>query len=119
MTEYVDDSAPRPASDAITLGEETELVRRAGSGDEEAFGLLYDRYFARVSWYFTIFARRKAKSATAEVLRALFGSLGEPSDLSFAERAYRLARATELRHTAVPAKVESTPEGSVPKVETT
>lgn len=88
--------------------DETELARRAGAGDERAFDLLYERYFARTSWYFTIFARREAKAAVQEVLTELFGSLTAPSDLSLAERAYRLARATELRHVAVRKEVEST-----------
>jgi hypothetical protein len=41
------------------------------------------------------------------VLTELFGSLDEPSELSFAERAYRLSLATELRHASVPAKAGS------------
>ena len=86
--------------------DEAELTRRAGAGDEQAFDLLYECYFARTSWYFTIFGRREAKAAVQEVLTELFGSLTAPSDLPLAERAYRLARATELRHAAVPAKVE-------------
>ena len=88
--------------------EEAELARRAGAGEQQAFDLLYDRYFARTSWYFTIFGQRKAKLAVSEVLTELFGSLNEPSDLSLAERAYRLARVTELRHAAAPAKARAT-----------
>src|SRR5690349_7805033 len=45
--------APGPALDAE---DESEVARRAGTGDQQAFDLLYDRYFARTSWYFmTIF----------------------------------------------------------------
>lgn len=88
--------------------DETELMRRAGAGDKQAFDLLYDRYFARTSWYFTIFARRTAETAVQEVLTELFGSLSEPSEFSLAERAYRLALATELRHAAVPKKAGAT-----------
>ena len=94
------------------LGDETELARRAGAGDQQAFDLLYDRYFARTSWYFTIFERREAKAAVKEVLTELFGSLTEPSDLSLAERAYRLARATELRHAALPEKATAGSDGT-------
>ena len=107
MNQYLDDTAPREANDAAQLGEEAELVRRAGAGEEEAFSLLYDRYFARISWYFTIFAKRKAKTATAEVMRELFGTLGEPSELSFAEQAFGLARAAELRHGPGPASSDA------------
>ena len=90
--------APIPA---LETGDESELARRAGAGDQQAFDLLYDRYFARTSWYFTIFARREARAAITEVMTELFGSFGTPSDLSLAERAYRLARAVELRRTPV------------------
>jgi len=93
----------RPADDG-----EVELARRAGAGDQQAFDLLYERYFARAWWYFTIFGQRKAKLAVSEVLTELFGSLNEPSDLSLAERAYYLARVTELRHAAAPAKARAT-----------
>jgi len=91
-----------PVPDAA--GDEIALARRASAGDQAAFDLLFDRYFARTSWYFTIFGRRDAETAVAEVLRELFGSLGEPSDLSLAERAYRLSLAVELRHAVAPAK---------------
>jgi hypothetical protein len=86
--------------------DEFELERRAGAGDQQAFDLLYERYLARLSWFFTIFAPRRAGAAVEETLVELFGSLGEPSELSLAERAYRLARATERRHDA--AKVRPT-----------
>jgi hypothetical protein len=81
--------------------DESDLARRAGAGDQQAFDLLYDRYFARTSWYFTIFGKREAKTAVQEVLTELFGSINEPSELSFAERAYRLSIDTELRHASV------------------
>jgi len=106
-----DDDAPteaaRPSSPTLAHrgNDEPDLVRRAGSGDQQAFDLLYDRYFARTSWYFTIFGRREAKTAVAEVMTALFGSLDAPSEISFAEWAYRLALATELRHATPPKKV--------------
>ena len=87
--------------------EEAELARRAGAGEQQAFDLLYDRYFARTSWYFTIFGQRKAKLAVSEVLTELFGSLNEPSDLSLAERAYRLSIAVEIRHSTAPEKVSA------------
>ena len=127
MTQFDDDKATEVPTVTAGLGDETELARRAGAGDEQAFDLLFDRYFTRTSWYFTIFARREAKAAVQEVLTELFGSLTAPSDLSFAERAYRLARATELRHAAVrkgaksakaapkkaaPAKVEIAKDGA-------
>ena len=96
--------APIPA---LETGDESELARRAGAGDQQAFDLLYDRYFARTSWYFEIFGRREAKAAVAEVLTELFGSLNEPSDLSLAERAYRLSIATEMRHAIAPEKVSA------------
>lgn len=105
MTQF-DDEATKTPTVAGGLGDEAELARRAGAGDEQAFDLLYERYFARTSWYFTIFARREAEAAVQEVLTELFSSLTAPSDLSLAERAYRLARVTELRHAMVPAKVE-------------
>lgn len=84
--------------------DESDLARRAGAGDQQAFDLLYERYFARTSWFFTIFGKREAKTAVKEVMTELFGSINEPSDSSFAERAYRLSLATELRHASLPAK---------------
>jgi hypothetical protein len=105
MTQF-DDEATKASSVLAGPGGEAELARRAGTGDEQAFDLLYECYFARISWYFASFARREAEAAVQEVLTELFGSLTAPSDLPLAERAYRLARATELRHAAVPAKVE-------------
>lgn len=96
----LDDASTLGPTVAAGLGDENEaeLARRAAAGNQPAFDLLYDRYFARLSWYFKIFRRREAKLAVEEVMTQLFDSLAEPSDLAFAERAYRLARATELRH---------------------
>jgi hypothetical protein len=93
------------------VGDEAALARLASAGDQRAFDLLYDRYFARTSWYFmTIFGRRKAEIAIDEVLTALFATLDQASDVSFAERAYRLSVATEVRHAAAPEKpARSTP----------
>jgi len=101
MSHFDDYKATEALSATTDVGEETELARRAGNGDKQAFDLLYDRYFARTSWYFTIFARREARAAVTEALTELFGSFDTPSDLSLAERAYRLARAIELRRTPV------------------
>lgn len=84
--------------------DESDLARRAGAGDQQAFDLLYDRYFARTSWFFTIFGKREAKVAVKEVLTELFSSLNEPSNYSLAERAYRLSLEAELRHAVVPPK---------------
>ena len=110
MNESDDDEATAASEapiPALETGDESELARRAGAGDQQAFDLLYERYFARTSWYFTIFGRREAKAAVAEVLTELFGSLNEPSDLSLAERAYRLSLATEMRHSTAPEKVSA------------
>ncbi len=60
MTQFDDEVTETPTVTA-GLGDEAELARRAGAGDEQAFDLLYERYFARTSWYFTIFARREAE----------------------------------------------------------
>lgn len=108
MNHFDDDQATEGSTVTAGLGDETELARRAGAGDKQAFDLLYDRYFARTSWYFSILERRDARAAVKEVLTQLFGSLTEPSDLPLAERAYRLTLATELRHAAVPEKTNST-----------
>jgi hypothetical protein len=109
MNQEADDDGMTAASgtpiSALDADEESELARRAGAGDQQAFDLLYDRYFARTSWYFTIFPQREAKVAIAEVLTELFGSLGEPSVVSLAERVYRLSLATELRRALAPEKV--------------
>ena len=98
---------PRSATSAQRGNDELDLVRRAASGEQQAFDLLYDRYFARTSWYFTIFGGSEAKTAVAEVMTALFGTLDAPSGISFAERAYRLALDTELRHAAPPKTVRT------------
>lgn len=112
MKQSDDDGATAASRCVISVpddaGDEIALALRAGGGDQEAFDLLFDRYFARTSWYFTIFGRRDAETAVAEVLRELFGSLGEPSDFSLAERAYRLSLAVELRHAVAPAKQVAT-----------
>ena len=104
-----DDDAPtnRATSPKSAHGakDDADLVCRAASGDQQAFDLLYDRYFARVSWYFTIFGRREAKTAVAEVMTALFASLEASSEISFAELAYRLALAFELQYAVPPKKV--------------
>ena len=97
MKQFDDDAATGGPTVAAPLGDEALLASRAAAGDQQAVDLLYDRYFARVSWYFTIFGRRAAKVAVEGVMTQLFDSLGEPSELSLGERAYRLARATELR----------------------
>ena len=105
-----DDEATAPIQSVAVAAapeDDSDLARRAADGDRQAFDLLYDRYFARTSWFFTIFGKREAKTAVQEVLTELFGSLNEPSELSFAERAYRLSLATELRHASVPAKAAS------------
>ena len=89
---------PPDDESTATHNDESALARCAADGDQRAFDLLYDRYFARMTWYFTIFGRREAKAAVREVMTELFSSLDVPSDVSFAKRAYRLARATEWRH---------------------
>ncbi len=126
MNQFDDDTTSASAATLPTLvEEESTLVRLAGAGDKAAFDQLYDRYFARASWfYLTIFTQREARVAVKELLTELFGSLSKPSHLSFAERAYRMAVATELRHTAAQpkrdrakakhAKVEDEPQSNAP-----
>ncbi len=94
-------------------GDETGLALRAGAGDKQAFDQLFDLYFKRTSSYFRAFAPRDAEAAVAEVLTELFGSLPAPSDPSLAERAYRLALATERRHAAVTKKKKKSPKVAV------
>ena len=99
--------APMRTRSIAAAGDDPELARRASAGDQQAFDLLFDRYFARTSWYFfTIFARRKATVAVAEVLTALFGSLNEDSGMPLAERAYRLSVAAEVRHASEPVRAK-------------
>ena len=100
MSHLDDDTATGGPALSPGAGDEAALEQRAAAGDQEAFDLLYDRYFARMAWYFTIFSPREAKVAVREAMVALFGSLTGPSDLSLARRAYDLARATEQRHVA-------------------
>jgi len=101
MNHFLDDDT-RTGGQAVRTGPDDEpaLEQRAAAGDQEAFDLLYDRYFARMAWYFTIFSQREAKAAVEEVMLELFGTLAAPSDHSLARRAYDLARATEHRHVA-------------------
>lgn len=103
MNQFDDDAATSSATLPARIDEESDLVCRASAGDRQAFDQLYDRYFARASWfYLTIFTQREARAAVKDFLTELFGSLEKPSHLSFAERAYRIAVATELRHAAKP-----------------
>jgi hypothetical protein len=95
MTHLDDDDSTSATGRA---DDEAALEQRAAAGDAQAFDLLFDRYFARLSWYFAVFPQRVAKPAVAEVLRELFGSLCEASERPLAQRAFLLARATELRH---------------------
>lgn len=103
--------------------DEPALEQRAAAGDQEAFDLLYDRYFARMAWYFSVFSQREAKVAVGEAMLELFGTLAAPpDDRSLAHRAYDLARATEHRHVAAleeakaarpgPAKVDAAKSGA-------
>lgn len=102
-----DDDTTAGSSVTAVVGDETELVRRACAGDKQAFDQLFDLYFARTSSYFSAFARREAKAAVKETLTALFSSLASPSDLSLAERAYRIARVTGRKHAAAQAAAKA------------
>lgn len=123
MTHFDDDGATSGTAVSAAPADEADLERRTIAGDRQAFDLLYDRYFARMAWYFTIFSQREAKTAIREVMVELFGSLAEPSEHSLAKRAYQLARAIELRHgdareaiapaRAAPATVEVVKEAAV------
>lgn len=124
---HLDDDTSRTDGPVVRTGPDDEpaLEQRAAAGDQEAFDLLYDRYFARVAWYFTIFSQREAKTAVEEVMLELFGTLAAASDRSLARRAFDLARATEHRHVAAleeakaarrpgPAKVDAAKAGASP-----
>lgn len=119
---HSEDEATAAQHGIVTItapADESDLARRACTGDQQAFDLLYDRYFARTSWFFlTIFGRREATRAIREVMTELFSSLGELNDPSFAERAYRLCLDTELRHATRPAKAAAR-EPTPAKVEVT
>ena len=101
MNQFDGDDAGAGTAATGVASDETELARRACAGDKKAFDQLFDLYFARTSSYFSVFARREAKAAVKEVLTELFASLGSPSDLSLAERAYRLARVTGQKRAAL------------------
>lgn len=124
MNHLDDDSGSGATAVSAASGEETALEQRAAAGDKEAFDQLYDRYLARLAWYFTIFSAREAKVAVAEVMVELFGSLANPTDRSLARRAYDLARATEVRHVTAREKAKAgkgtaakSPGAGVAKVE--
>jgi hypothetical protein len=101
MIHFDDDDTTAGSTATAAASDETELAHRACAGDKQAFDQLFDLYFARTSSYFSVFARREAKAAVKEVLTELFASLGTPSDLSLAERAYRLARASAQKRAAL------------------
>ncbi len=70
--------------------EEAELARRTVAGDRAAFDELFDRYYARLRWYYRDLPQDDAQAATWEVLEQLFASLDQVSDVGL--HAYRIAR---------------------------
>lgn len=70
--------------------EESLLARRAAAGERAAFDALFDRYYARLSWYFRRLPPDEARAAIWQTLEQLFASLDSEDDL--ARRAYRIAR---------------------------
>lgn len=70
--------------------EEADLARRTVAGDREAFDELFDRYFARLNWYYRDLPQVDAQAATWEVLEQLFASLEKIDDVGL--HAYRIAR---------------------------
>jgi len=80
------------ADSAWRAREERELARRAAGGDRFAFDILYDRYFARVAWHFRDLPELRAQAAIWEALEQIFAGL--TCAAPFAERAYRIARAS-------------------------
>lgn len=113
MKPFDDTDATQGQTATAGPGDETGLALLAGAGDKQAFDQLFDLYFKRTSSYFRAFAPREAEAAVKEVLTGLFGSLPAPSDLSFAERAYHLALATERRYAAVTEKKKKSPKVAV------
>ena len=107
MTQFDDDEVTETPTVTAGLGDSDRVgASRRGGGRAGLRSPVRALFRARTSWYFAIFAQREAEAAVEEVLTDLFGSLTAPSNLSLAERAYRLARATALRHAVVPAKAE-------------
>jgi hypothetical protein len=70
--------------------EEARLAQRAAAGERAAFDALFDRYYARLSWYFRDLPPDEARAAIWQTLEQLFASLENDDDL--AQRAYRMAR---------------------------
>jgi DNA-directed RNA polymerase specialized sigma24 family protein len=70
--------------------EEADLARRTVAGDRDAFDALFDRYFARLHWYYRDLPEADAQAATWEVLEQLFASLDQVDDVGL--HAYRIAR---------------------------
>jgi hypothetical protein len=77
-------------SHANLTREEAQLARRAADGEREAFDILFDRYYARLTWLFSELPRGEARAATWEALEQIFVGLDSEEDL--AARAYRIAR---------------------------
>jgi hypothetical protein len=70
--------------------EEAELARRALAGDRGAFDALFDRYYARLAWFFSDLPQGEARAAIWQTLEQIFVGLDSEEDL--AARAYRIAR---------------------------
>ena len=97
-----DDEATAPLQSvpiAAAPDDESDLARRAGAGDQQAFDLLYDRYFARVAWQVRDLPQPEAHAALWESLEQIFAGL-EADDAPLGARAYRIARTSHDNATA-------------------
>lgn len=74
--------------------EESELARRAAAGDRRAFDELFDRYCARLQWYFRDLPPAEARAAIGGVLEQLFAALDTIDDVAL--HAYHIARRHDL-----------------------
>ncbi len=90
-----------PSDDGLSLEHERQLVQRAGSGDQEAMGLLYDAYLPRVFRYCMgrVRSQADAEDLTEEIFLKVIGAvrgfewrtLGESGRSPFGAWLFRIA----------------------------
>ncbi len=87
---------------AMTVGEEKDLIVRSQSGDQEAFGVIYDAHVRKIHdfIYFRVHHRETAQDLTSETfLKAVRSISGfDPGKGSISSWLYRIARNTVIDH---------------------
>jgi RNA polymerase sigma-70 factor (ECF subfamily) len=105
---YFGEERRSSVADSHALDDEAFLLRRAATGDREAFVRLYDRFVDQVFKYiyFNVGHRSVAEQLTARVFMSVWQGLqqGAHANLSFGTWLYRLAHDVVAVYRQVPTK---------------